>query len=319
MEIKKLHHPYDKSSIHEDDIVLILGFFDGVHRGHVEVISKGVEIARKHDLKSVVMTFNRHPSLVYQKYHPTRHAYLTTNERKAKLIERLGVDILYEAEFTSRLGSLKPEEFIQQYMVDWNAKYVVAGFDYTYGKKDVANMDNLPKLADGRFEVVTVKKKFDDIGKISSTRIRQLITDGNIQAANELLGYYYETSGYVIHGEARGRTLGYPTANIEPHPYVFIPEVGIYAVKIKVEGKWYDGMASIGYNVTFGFRNNQSIEVNIFDFDDIIYGEDVKIKWIKYIRDELKFNSSQELVDQLDQDKVVSKEILANIDDSMMF
>lgn len=318
MEIKKLHHPYDKSSLHQDDIVLILGFFDGVHRGHTEVISKGVELAKKHQLKSVVMTFNRHPSLVYQKYHPTRHAYLTTNNRKAWLIERLGVDILYEAEFTSKFGSLTPEEFVQQYMVDWHARFVVAGFDYTYGKKAIANMEKLPELAKGRFEVVTVEKKVDDIGKISSTRIRKLISEGNIQEANKLLGYYYETSGYVIHGEARGRTLGYPTANIEPHPYVFIPQVGIYAVKIKVNGKWYGGMASIGYNVTFGFRNNQSIEVHIFDFDETIYGEDVEIKWIKYIRDEMKFNSGEELVDQLDKDQEVSLRILETIDKNMM-
>lgn len=319
MEVKKLHHPYDKSGLHSDDIVLILGFFDGVHKGHVEVISKGVEIAKEKNLKSVVMTFNRHPSLVYQKYHPTRHAYLTTNERKVDLIKRLGVDILYEAEFTSKLGSLTPKEFIQQYMIDWHAKYVVAGFDYTYGKKDVANMQTLPELAKGRFEVVTVDKKTDDDGKISSTRIRELISKGHIKEANELLGYYYYTSGYVIHGEARGRTLGYPTANIEPHPYVFIPEIGIYAVRIKVDGKWYNGMASIGYNVTFGFRNNQSIEVNIFDFNETIYGEDVEIKWIEYLRDEMKFDSGDELVDQLAKDKELSEEILSNIDENMMF
>lgn len=319
MEIKKLHHPFDKSCLHQDDIVLILGFFDGVHRGHTEVISKGVELAKKHQLRSVVMTFNRHPSLVYQKYHPTRHAYLTTNDRKAWLIERLGVDILYEAEFTSKFGSLSPEEFVQQYMVDWNAQFVVAGFDYTYGEKATANMDRLPQLADGRFEVVTVEKKVDELGKISSTRIRKLISNGNIQEANKLLGYYYETSGYVIHGEARGRTLGYPTANIEPHPYVFIPQVGIYAVKIKVDGQWYGGMASIGYNVTFGFRNNQSIEVHIFDFDETIYGEDVEIKWIKYIRDEMKFDSGEELVDQLDKDQEISLKILELVDKNMMF
>ncbi|HLQ75004.1 MAG TPA: riboflavin biosynthesis protein RibF [Alloiococcus sp.] len=319
MEIKKLHHPYDPKEIHVDDIVLILGFFDGVHRGHTEVISKGVELAKKHNLKSVVMTFNRHPSLVYQKYHPTRHAYLTTNKRKAKLIERLGVDILYQTEFTSKLGSLTPDEFVQQYMVDWHAKYVVAGYDYTYGKKELANMERLPILADGRFEVVTVTKKIDEVGKISSTRIRELISKGDVAGASKLLGYYYDTSGYVIHGEARGRTLGYPTANIEPHPYVFIPDVGIYAVKIKVGGQWYSGMASIGYNVTFGFRNNQSIEVHIFDFDETIYGEDVEIKWIEYLRDEKKFDSAKELVEQLDKDQSLSKKILSNVDETMIF
>jgi len=204
-------------------------------------------------------------------------------------------------------------------MVDWHAKYVVAGYDYTYGKKELANMERLPILADGRFEVVTVTKKIDEVGKISSTRIRELISKGDVAGASKLLGYYYDTSGYVIHGEARGRTLGYPTANIEPHPYVFIPDVGIYAVKIKVGGQWYSGMASIGYNVTFGFRNNQSIEVHIFDFDETIYGEDVEIKWIEYLRDEKKFDSAKELVEQLDKDQSLSKKILSNVDETMIF
>ena len=319
MQVKKIHHPYQPADLHRDEIVLILGFFDGVHRGHAKVIKEGVQLAQDQGLTSVVMTFNRHPSLVYQKYDPSRHAYLTTRERKLDLIERLGVDILYEMDFTSSLGALTPEEFVQDYMVDWHAKYVVAGFDYTYGKKDIANMERLPKLAQGRFEVKTVQMYSDDQGKISSTRIRQLIANGQVKAANQLLGYYYETSGYVIHGEARGRDLGYPTANIEPHPQVFLPGVGIYTVAIQVNGQWYGGMASIGYNVTFGFRNNQSIEVNIFDFDQMIYGENVRIKWLDYLRSEEKFDSSQDLIDQLGKDQKDSEKILADLDPDCLY
>lgn len=319
MEIRRIHHPYQSSDLYQDEIVLILGFFDGVHRGHQEVIQRGIEIAREKGIKAAVMTFNRHPGIVYRSFDMTQYAYLTPLKRKEELMEKFGIDILYEVNFTSKFGSLSPQEFVDQYIVGWNAKVVVAGFDYTYGKKDIANMETLPDYAKGRFEVVTVSKKEEEQKKISSTRVRQVISDGKIDEANELLGYVYETSGFVIHGDARGRTLGYPTANIYPHPYVFIPKRGVYAVKMYVDDEWHDGMASIGYNVTFESRRSYSVEVHLFDFKKEIYGEDVRVKWVKYLREEIKFNSKEELIEQLEQDELDSKEALANVDERTLF
>lgn len=314
MEIKRIHHPYSVSDIYQGEIVLILGFFDGVHRGHQEVIREGIRIAKEKGMKAAVMTFNRHPGIVYRSFDMNHYAYLTPLKRKEELMESFGIDILYEVNFTSKFGSLSPQEFVDQYIVNWNAKVVVAGFDYTYGKKEIANMDTLPEYAKGRFEVVTVEKKEEEHKKISSTRIRQVISEGKIDEANELLGYIYETSGFVIHGDARGRTLGFPTANIYAHPYVFVPRRGVYAVKMYVDGSWYDGMASIGYNVTFESRRTYSVEVHLFDFKEEIYGEDVRVKWVKYLREEIKFNSSEELIEQLEQDELESKAVLANVD-----
>lgn len=319
MEIRRIHHPYQSSDLYQDEIVLILGFFDGVHRGHQEVIQRGIEIAREKGIKAAVMTFNRHPGIVYRSFDMTQYAYLTPLKRKEELMEKFGIDILYEVNFTSKFGSLSPQEFVDQYIVGWNTKVVVAGFDYTYGKKDIANMETLPDYAKGRFEVVTVSKKEEEQKKISSTRVRQVISDGKIDEANELLGYVYETSGFVIHGDARGRTLGYPTANIYPHPYVFIPKRGVYAVKMYVDDEWHDGMASIGYNVTFESRRSYSVEVHLFDFKKEIYGEDVRVKWVKYLREEIKFNSKEELIEQLEQDELDSKEALANVDERTLF
>lgn len=318
MEIRRIHHPYDPADIYDGEIVLILGFFDGVHRGHQEVIKKGISIAKEKGLKAAVMTFNRHPGIVYRSFDMSHYAYLTPLKRKEELMEAIGVDLLYEVNFTSKFGSLSPQEFVDQYIVNWNAKVVVAGFDYTYGKKAEANMSNLPDYAKGRFEVVTVSKKEEEHKKISSTRVRQVISEGKIDEANELLGYIYETSGFVIHGDARGRTLGYPTANIYPHPYVFIPRRGVYAVKMYVDGEWYDGMASIGYNVTFESRRNYSVEVHLFDFNKEIYGEDVRVRWVKYLREEIKFNSSEELIEQLEQDELTSKETLADVSEDQL-
>ncbi|OJF95222.1 bifunctional riboflavin kinase/FAD synthetase [Alkalibacterium sp. 20] len=313
MDIIRIHHPYDQEKIINEDIVLVLGFFDGVHRGHQAVIDRGVEIAKNRGLKCAVMTFNRHPAFVYRSFDPDKHTYLTPIDRKEDIIRNLGVDILYEVDFTASFGRLSPQEFVDQYIVDWHAKIVVAGFDYTYGTAAQANMNTLHKYAKNRFEIVTVDKKVDEKDKISSTRIRRYISEGKIDQANDLLGYIYEISGFVIHGDARGRDLGYPTANIYPHPYVMVPKRGVYAVKLWVNNVWLEGMASIGYNPTFGYRPSYSIEVHIFNFSEDIYGEDVKVKWVDYLRDEIKFNSVEELIERLDQDELDAKESLAKV------
>ncbi|MCC5894882.1 MAG: bifunctional riboflavin kinase/FAD synthetase [Alkalibacterium sp.] len=313
MEIIKIHHPYDPKEIYQNDIVLVLGFFDGVHRGHQAVIKKGIQLAKEKNMKCAVMTFNRHPAFVYRNFDPDNLNYLTPLDRKEEIMSHLGVDILYEVAFTSKFGALSPQTFVNEYIVNWHAKVVVAGFDYTYGKAHVANMDTLHSYAKGRFDIVKVNKKTDEKDKISSTRIRRYISEAKIDQANELLGYIYETSGFVIHGDARGRDLGYPTANIYPHPYVMVPKRGVYAVKMHVNNEWHDGMASIGYNPTFGHRPNYSIEVHLFDFSEEIYGEDVQVKWVDYLRDEIKFNSVDELIERLDQDQIEAKESLAKV------
>lgn len=313
MEIIKIHHPYRPLEIIQEDIVLILGFFDGIHKGHRKVIETGVRIAKEKGIKSALMTFNRHPAFVYKRFDPEYHYYLTPMKRKEQLIEELGVDVLYEVEFTSSFGSLSPQEFVDQYIVGWNAKAVVAGFDYTYGKADIANMNTLNQYAKNRFEIFKVEELDESNLKISSSRIRQTILEGKVAKANELLGYLYETTGFVIHGDARGRTLGYPTANVLSDPDVFMPKIGVYAVKLQVGNIWYDGMASIGYNPTFGYRKNISVEVHLFDFKKEIYGENVRIKWVKYLRDEERYESKEALIEQLKQDEIDSREVLSKV------
>lgn len=313
MEIIKIHHPYSASEIVQEDIVLILGFFDGVHRGHQKVIKKGIELAKEKGIKSALMTFNRHPAFVYRRFDPEYHSYLTPLKRKEELIASFGIDILYEVEFTSAFGTLPPQDFVDQYIAGWNAKAVVAGFDYTYGKEASDNMDHLHLYAKNRFEIYKVDVENEAESKVSSTRIRQAILDGKMAEANKLLGHIYETRGFVIHGDARGRTLGYPTANVLSDPDVFMPKIGVYAVLMKVNDEWIKGMASIGYNPTFGYRKNISVEVNLFDFKQEIYGENVRIKWVKYLRNEEKYDSKEALIAQLEQDKTDSEKVLSKV------
>lgn len=304
MEIIKLRHPYQANEIPEDEVVLALGFFDGVHRGHQEVIGRAKNIADKNNLKLAVMTFNQHPSIVFKKLDPDQHKYLSTVSRKEELMDKIGVDYLYEVDFTSAFASLSPQDFVEQYIINLHAKTVVAGFDYTFGKKEVASMEHLPMYANNRFDIVVVEKQTLKEKKISSTRIRLALEIGDMAVANKLLGYTYATPGRVVHGDARGRLLGFPTANIEVENFVKLPRIGVYAVEILVGGQVYKGMASIGHNVTFEPNRPLTVEVYILDFSDDIYGEEVTVFWHDYLRGEEKFDSIDALIDQLKQDEL---------------
>ncbi|MFK4566994.1 riboflavin biosynthesis protein RibF [Enterococcus sp. UD-01] len=303
MQIISIRHPFQKEQIPADDVVMVLGFFDGVHRGHQKVIQTGKEIAEKQGLKLAVMTFNQHPSIVFQKIVPENMKYLNSLAQKERLMADLGVDILYVVDFTSAFAHLAPQEFVDQYIVGLNAKVAVSGFDYTYGPKDIADVAHLPLYAKERFDVVTVSKEELDGVKISSTRIRELMEQGRMEAVTELLGYVYETEGTVVHGDARGRLLGFPTANIKVKSTVRLPKVGVYAVQIQIGDTWYVGMGSIGHNDTFGEGRELTVEVYILDFHQDIYGEQVVVRWNHYLRDQVKFNGAEPLIAQLKQDK----------------
>ena len=311
MEVIKVHHPLLEQQVPDGPVVVAMGFFDGVHRGHQAVIARAKEEAVRRQVPLAVLTYEKLPGIVYQRYEEGVH-YLTTIDRKLALLEQLGADLVYLVDFTAKLGSLSPEEFVSDYLVRMHAVAVVAGFDHTYGKKDVATMDRLAGYAAGRFDVVTVKKQETRGAKIGSSRIRDLIDQGRVEDANQLLGYRYQTSGIVVHGLARGRTIGFPTANVAWNPLERIPAVGVYTVNFLVVGHWYGGMASVGYNVTFGQNKHKTIEVYLFDFKGNIYGEHVTVSWIQRLRGEIKFDGVDGLIDQLHADQINSLAILRN-------
>ncbi|WP_159721946.1 riboflavin biosynthesis protein RibF [Enterococcus sp. CSURQ0835] len=307
MKTIKLRHPYQPQQIPAGDVVLVLGFFDGVHRGHQQVIATGKKIAAERGLQLAVMTFNQHPAVVFQKFtQPIQ--YLSTLNEKEMLMEKCGVDLLYEVAFTSSFAGLSPQAFVDQYIVGLHAQVVVAGFDYTYGKKAVASVAQLPEYAHDRFETVVVDKLEDQGEKVSSTRIRQLLLAGKVETAAELLGYVYQTPGVVIHGDARGRELGFPTANIQVAPHVLLPKEGVYACELQVGGKWYQAMGSIGHNDTFGPNRELTVEINILDFDEAIYGEEVAVSWNAFLREQVAFDSADALITQLKADKQATRE-----------
>ena len=303
MEIIHIHHPYDQKQIPDEQIVLALGYFDGVHRGHQEVIKRAKEIAENKNLKLAVMSFNHHPSIVFQKMNPETMQYLSTINRKAEIFENLGVDYFFVVSFTSAFASLRPQEFVDQYICGLHASAVVAGFDYTYGPREIADMKQLVHYAKDRFEVIEVAELKNEVEKISSTHIREALTEGDMEKANAYLGYVYQIEGTVIHGDARGRLLGFPTANIQTEKHTRLPRNGVYIVSIRVNGTWHRGTASIGHNITFEAGRDKTVEVYILDFDKTIYGENVAARWHPFISSETKFSGIEKLIAQLKSDE----------------
>lgn len=302
LAVKIVHLTYPvKENILSTRIVLALGFFDGVHLGHQRLINQAKEIALLKKLSLVVLTFDRHPKEVYESKRDFK--YLETLEEKANKMAELGVDYLAVLPFTKNFSQISAQEFVDNVIVRLNADTVVAGFDYTYGSKNIANMANLPQFSKGRFNIVVMPKQTFNGRKIGSTEIRQAIKDGQMKLATELMGHHYVMSGIIGHGKRNGHKLGYPTANLIWAEHKVIPKIGVYATKTKVNGKWYNSMTSVGYNVTINQDKKIYIESNIFDFNEDVYGKPMKIKWYKYTRGEKKFAGLPELKEQLERDE----------------
>ncbi|BDZ31040.1 riboflavin biosynthesis protein RibF [Lactiplantibacillus sp. WILCCON 0030] len=308
MQVINLSYPYVASQIPAGAITLALGFFDGVHRGHQRVVATARAAAKATNTKLAVMTFDQHPSVVFQHAEPDHVRYLTTVSQKVSLMAEMGVDILYVLHFDAAVGSMPPQTFVDQLIVGLHATTVVAGFDYTYGPAAIANMQRLNDYGHDRFEIIEVPKAIDGTEKISSTRIRTALDAGAIDEANTLLGYQYETMGTVVHGEARGRTLGFPTANVAHSNNTRVPGIGIYATMVKVENQWVTGMASVGRNVTFGDDRPVTVEIYLLDFSGDIYGQALTIRWGHRMRGEIKFADAAGLVKQLKQDEQATRD-----------
>ena len=308
-----LHYPIQnfKQPVRQ---VVAMGFFDGVHLGHQAVIKRAKAEADALGVPLAVLTYDPHPSIAFKALtEPLK--YLTVVKQKAQLLETLGVSEMYKMQFTSQLAGLSPQVFVDEVLMQLNPVAVVAGFDHLYGSdKNQANMANLAIYAKARFDVIIVPE-FDDLGlKIGSSKIRSALCVGDMQTVNRQLGRIYHTTGIVVHGEARGRELGFPTANVLTPELEWLPGIGIYAVKISIAGQWHIGMASIGRNVTFGDNRPITVEINILDFNQAIYGEDVTVACHHHLRGEVKFNQVDDLIAQLEKDKVATRTYFETLD-----
>ncbi|AIY05843.1 riboflavin biosynthesis protein [Planococcus sp. PAMC 21323] len=315
MEIIHLTYPNQvKPEIKTGPLSLALGFFDGVHKGHQRVIGEAILQAEQKGIKSAVMTFDPHPSLVLGG-RKEEVFYITPMQQKMDILASMNVDYCFIIRFTSEFAKLTPEEFINFFITDLNAKHVTAGFDFSFGCKGKGDMYLMKEMSMGRYGVTIAEKLEESDEKISSTRIRELLKRGETGKVCHLLGRPFRVSGTVVNGDKRGRTIGFPTANIEPELGAVVPNRGVYAVKIRVQGKVYNGVCNIGYKPTFNNPDvkKQVIEVHILEFDKSIYGEMVEVEWHDRIRDEQKFSGIDELKAQIQRDKLTAEKIFSRI------
>jgi riboflavin kinase / FMN adenylyltransferase len=283
---------------------LAVGFFDGVHKGHQAVIQSAKDKALDLGIQSAVMTFDPHPSIVLGGRNE-KVFYITPLAQKLDTFDKLKVDTVFVVNFTSDFAKLTPEQFVKHFILDLNVKHVTAGFDFSFGAFGKGNMDMMKQLAHDQFGVTVVEKQVDTEEKISSTRIRAYLQDGQMEQVRTLLGRAFEVPGIVVHGDKRGRTMGFPTANVQAMEGCYIPATGVYAVKILVQNEWYNGVCNVGYKPTFKNPDEKhlSIEVHILNFDKNIYGEEVVVGWYKRIRSERKFDGINALIEQIELDK----------------
>ena len=285
--------------------VITIGTFDGVHVGHQQIIHRLVDTARKNDLQALVLTFFPHPRMVIQ--NDANIKLINTIDEKAKQLEQLGVDHLVVKEFTKSFSRLTALEYVRDILVNkLKVKHIIVGYDHHFGRNRTANINELKEFgAFYDFEVTEIEPQEVDDVAVSSTKIRSAILEGKIPTANKFLGYNFMLTGTVIKGKGLGKTLDFPTANIQIEAaYKLIPKHGVYVVKSQIKGVEVFGMMNIGKNPTVNEGNQTKIEVHFFDFSANLYGAVLKIELLDHLRSEIKFPNIEALKLQLEKDKV---------------
>jgi len=312
--MKIYNHIDEFKQIH--NAVVTIGTFDGVHIGHQKIISRLQEVAKKNGGESVILTFFPHPRMIL---HPDdlNIKLISTMDEKAEKLAALGIDHLIITPFTRDFSNLSPQEYIREVLVDKiGTRHIIIGYDHRFGKDRKGGMKELQSFAsDFGFDVEEIPEQDINDVAVSSTKIRNAILSGDAKTASEFLGYAFQLYGKVIKGDQLGRVLGFPTANlfIEEN-YKLIPSDGIYAVSIDILAgeagtKTANGMSYIGHRPTINGMS-RNIEVNIFDFDEDIYGQSIRINFLEHLRGDKKFNSLEDLKEQLIKDEKAARKIL---------
>lgn len=277
-----------------------IGSFDGLHKGHLSLISKAVELSKKNNVKSMVNTFKEHPlSIINKEIAPK---LIMDNETKIQLLNENGLDVLNLSDFID-IMKMSPEDYILNMIEHYNIKGIITGFNHKFGHKNQGDVKLLKKLSEKYgFELYIVEPVKVDGEIVSSTSIRKYIADGEIAKANKMLLRPFSLSGTVMHGRQVGRTLGFPTANLKYDSDFVVPGIGVYYTVVEYNGKNYKAITDIGYAPTV--RNSDfTIESYMLNFDEDIYEKSIKVNFIEKIRDEVKFSSIEELKCQLESDK----------------
>lgn len=309
----KIFHSINEFHSDKKTIVTI-GTFDGVHLGHAAILKKLTQNTQNETFESTVLTFFPHPRMVLQGKSDLK--LLNTINEKIELLEKIGIDNLIIHPFDEKFAELNAEAFVSTILVDHlRVQKIIIGYDHRFGKNRTANIDDLISFgAQFGFEVEQISAQEIDEISISSTKIRTALEEGDIQLANEYLGYSYFLSGTVVKGKQLGRTIGFPTANISlEEDYKLVPQNGVYVVQAEIDSKSIYGMMNIGFNPTVQGKQ-KTIEVHFFDFEADIYNRKIQVAILQRIRSEKKFESIELLTKQLDEDRSFSRNYLQNLE-----
>ena len=290
-----------KNALSNYQSILTLGTFDGIHQGHKKIISKLTTESKKNNLRSIILTFFPHPRNVVSS---EKVKLISTIDEKIEIFSKLEIDELIIQDFNKSFSNISAEEFIKLLVDNLNLKKIIVGYNHRFGKNRLADINVLRDFSfKYDFEVIEIEAFEVEKIKISSTNIRNAINEGNIDVCNTYLGYSFNINGIVVKGKSIGKSIGFPTANINiAEEYKIIPKNGVYLVLCFFERNKHHGMMNIGFNPTFG-SNKKTIEVNIFDFSKDLYGKNIKIEFLKFIRDEIKFDNVKMLKTQLNIDR----------------
>ena len=291
--------------------IVTIGTFDGVHLGHQKIIKRLVELKKRQGGETVLFTFDPHPRKVLFP-DQTDLKLITTTEEKCTLLQQFGIDHVLVFPFTKEFSQMQASDYVSEIIAKGlKTDTLVIGYDHRFGSNREGNIDTLKALsATYGFKVEEIPAQEINQLNVSSTRIRKAIDEGDVETANQFLGYSFFVTGIVVKGKQLGRTIGYPTANIFIEDKdKLIPKIGVYAVNVEVENKRYKGMLNVGVNPTTDNDNRIKIEVNIFDFDKDIYGASIKVEFVKWIRNEEKFANLEELKRALANDKIACSNV----------
>lgn len=314
----KIHHQLDQLPDFRN-AVLTIGSFDGVHKGHQHIIAQLKELAQKVLGETIVLTFEPHPRIVLAKQRSAQVEVqlITTLAEKAFLLEQYGIDHLVVVPFTKAFSDQSPDAYIEKFLVaKFQPKQIVIGYDHRFGKGRSGNIDYLRKFeAKYAFKVAEISKHEVNNIAVSSTKVRAAIAAGQVARAYKLLGHSFNLTGKVVQGQQIGRELGFPTANLViQNPHKIIPPNGIYAVLAHYKSQIYKGMLYIGNRPTVDKGLARSIEVHIFQFQQSIYDQELRLDFIQYLRGDAKFETMEELKTQLKLDQAAALAALANIE-----
>lgn len=289
---------------HDKNSVVTVGSFDGMHLAHQEIIREVVQRAKRRKGRSVLITFDPHPREVVGKQKGV--PILTTLAEKKEIAKELGIELFFTIAFDYEFSRMSARGFYLEYLVNGvGVSEIVEGYDHHFGRDREGSVQEMLELGkEFGYSSVAVKQFVVNDRTVNSTTIRDLLTQGNVEQAENFLGRPYMLDGTVVRGDMRGRTLGFPTANIRPDsPNKLIPKNGIYFVGVRLEDQWHSGIASIGVRPTFGAHGDRIVEVYILDFELEIYGADLRAVFRKRLRDEIRFENAEQLVQQMKLDK----------------